>query len=123
MSVEHIPAAPLTTNASPMPGRAIVVPERGGWTGVAMTEWELTAAEWTDRHPFDEYNFVLAGALHVESEGVVAIAEVGDVVRVTAGSIGRYWAPAYARMLSIYAPNPLGEASEAHGLRSLAEDT
>lgn len=122
MSVEHIPAAPLTTEGSPMPGRAIVMPETSGWHGVAMTEWELTAAEWTDRHPFDEYNFVLEGELRVESDGATVVAQVGDTVRVSGGAIGRYWAPRYARMISIYAPNPLGEESEALGLRPLTPE-
>ncbi|KAA1380937.1 cupin domain-containing protein [Aeromicrobium fastidiosum] len=102
-----------------MPGRAIIEPSPHGWVGVAMTEWELRAAEWTDQHPFDEYNFVLAGELHVESDGQVAVAAVGDTIRVRAGSTGRYWAPVYARMLSIYAPNPEGLDSQSMGLRRL----
>ena len=48
-------------------------------------EWELTAAEWRDRHPHDELNFILEGELHVESEGTTVVAGVGDTVRVQAG--------------------------------------
>jgi uncharacterized cupin superfamily protein len=119
MSVERVPAAPLTLAGSPMPGRVIAEPRAEGWHGVALTEWELTSAEWTDSHPFDEYNYVLEGELHVESDGEVVVAGPGDVVRVLAGGVGRYWAPRYARMLAIYAPNPAGAESRALGLRSL----
>ncbi|GAB7005409.1 hypothetical protein JCM18899A_28820 [Nocardioides sp. AN3] len=117
MSVELVRAAPLTREGSPMPGRVIVAPSATGWHGIAMTEWELTDAEWSDSHPFDEYNFVLEGELHVEPDGRVVVAGPGDTVWVLASSTGRYRAPVYARMLSIYAPNPSGASSQAHGLR------
>ena len=57
--------------------------------------------------------------LHVESDGRVVVAAAGDTVTVTAGSTGRYWAPEYARMLAIYAPNPEGLPSDALGHRRL----
>lgn len=79
-------------------------------------EWELAGAQWTDEHPHDEFNFILEGELHVESNGTVAIAHVGDLVRVPAHSQGRYFAPQYARMLAIYDHNPSGEASIILGL-------
>ncbi len=79
-------------------------------------EWELAAAQWTDEHPYDEYNFVLEGELHVETNGEIAIARVGDLVRVTANSQGRYFAPQHARMLAIYDRNPGGDASVILGL-------
>ena len=60
-----------------------------------------------------------AGVLHVESGGQTIVAAVGDTVTVTAGSVGRYWAPDYARMLAIYAPNPAGRPSDAIGYRRL----
>ncbi len=63
-----------------MPGRVIVAPSATGWHGIAMTEWELTDAEWSDSHPFDEYNFVLEGELHVEPDGRVVVAGPGDTV-------------------------------------------
>ena len=43
----------------------------------------------------------------------------GDLVRVPAGSIGRYWAPRHARMLGIYGPNPDAEPSRRLGFRKL----
>ena len=71
------------------------------------------------RHPFDETNYVLEGVLHVESDGQSVVAAAGDTVTVTAGSAGRYWAPDYARMLAVYAPNPEGRPSDALGYRHL----
>ncbi len=83
-------------------------PRPGGWTEPVIMEWELTGESWTDEHVHDEYAYVLEGELHVECDGVVVEAGVGDLIRVPAGSTGRYWAPAYARMLGVYAPNPEG---------------
>ena len=78
-----------------------------------LSEWELRAARWTDRHEYDELNYVLEGELHVESGGVTVIAVTGDVIRVPAGSTGHYWAPRYARMLAVYGPNPEGKPTSS----------
>jgi uncharacterized cupin superfamily protein len=83
-------------------------PESGRWHQPVLSEWELRAARWTDRHEHDEFNYVLEGELHVESGGVTVVGHTGDVVRVPAGSTGRYWTPSYARMLAVYGPNPDG---------------
>jgi ethanolamine utilization protein EutQ (cupin superfamily) len=119
MTVERIPREPLTGDGPEMAGRGIVDPDDAGWQSVAVMEWELRAAEWTDRHPYDELNFVLDGELHVESDGLTVVARTGDTVRVAAGSTGRYSAPTYARMLAIYGPNPDGFESDSFALRPL----
>lgn len=119
MTVELIPAAPLTDEGRTMPGRQIIEPVTDGWQQVALMEWELSAAEWTDRHPYDEINYVLEGELHVECEGRTVVAHAGDTVRVHAGGIGRYWAPEHARMLAIYGPNPAGDGSDSFAYREL----
>jgi quercetin dioxygenase-like cupin family protein len=85
--------------------RAIIPPVEGGWSEPAVFEWELTAESWTDEHPHSEYNFVIEGQLFVESGGVTLEAHTGDIVRVPAGVVGRYWAPTYARLLAIYGPS------------------
>jgi hypothetical protein len=119
MSVRHYPGGPLETEPGETPCTTIIPPEPRGWDTIAMHEWELRRIEWSDRHPFDETNYVLEGVLHVESGGQVVVAAAGDTDTVTAGSVGRYWAPEYARMLSIYSPNPRGLPSEGLGYRSL----
>jgi len=101
--------------------RVILPPVRGGWSELALFEWELTAESWTDEHPHSEYNFVIEGYLFVESGGVTVEAQAGDVVKVPAGAVGRYWAPKYARLLAIYGPSN-GEPSKIHGYESLAGD-
>jgi len=88
--------------------RVIMPPVQGGWSEPALFEWELTAESWTDEHPHSEYNFVIEGQLFVESGGVTVEAQTGDVVRVPAGAVGRYWAPKYARLLAIYGPSKGG---------------
>jgi ethanolamine utilization protein EutQ (cupin superfamily) len=119
MTVTLIPHAPLDDRPDFMGGRTIIAAEPTGWTGVALSEWELSAASWTDRHPHDEINYVLAGELHVESDGETVVAGPGDTVWVRAGSTGRYWAPAHARMLAIYGPNPDGAESDGFEYRKL----
>ena len=94
-----------------MRSRWVLEPADEAWDGFALSEWELTAAGWADRHPHTETNIVVEGELHVESGGVTVIAATGDTVTVPAGQTGRYWAPSYARMMAIYGPNPDGEKS------------
>jgi mannose-6-phosphate isomerase-like protein (cupin superfamily) len=88
--------------------RVIVPPAQGARSEPALFEWELTAESWTDEHPHSEYNFVIEGQLFVESGGVTLEAQAGDIVRVPAGAVGRYWAPKYARLLAIYGPSKGG---------------
>lgn len=98
--------------------RAILPPVQGGWTEPAVFEWELRAESWTDEHPHTEYNYVIEGQVFVESGGVTVEARPGDLVRVPAGVVGRYWAPAYARLLAIYGPSK-GEPSRSLGYEKL----
>jgi ethanolamine utilization protein EutQ (cupin superfamily) len=119
MAVTLIPGAPLSEPDAFMPGRTIIDADPAGWTGVALSEWELRAASWTDRHPHDEINYVLSGELHVESDGETVIARPGDTVVVRAGSLGVYTAPVQARMLAIYGPNPDGLESDSFEYRDL----
>ena len=88
--------------------RVIMPPTQGGWLEPALFEWELKGESWSDEHPHTEYNFVIEGQLFVESGGVTVAAHAGDVVRVAAGTAGRYWAPKYARLLAIYGPSKGG---------------
>jgi mannose-6-phosphate isomerase-like protein (cupin superfamily) len=98
--------------------RVIVPPAQDSWSEPVLFEWELTAEAWTDQHPHSEYNFVIEGQLLVETGGVTVEAKAGDVVRVPAGSVGRYWAPTYARLLAIYGPSK-GEPSRRLGYEKL----
>ncbi len=86
-------------------------------------EWELRGESWTDEHPHDEFNYVLEGRLFVACDGETVEAVTGDVVRVPAGSVGRYWAPEYARMVAVYAPNPQGLESRVHAYARLQPST
>src|SRR3712207_4578023 len=52
-------------------------PESGRWQQPVLSEWELRAARWTDRHEYNELNYVLEGELHVESGGVTVVAVTG----------------------------------------------
>jgi mannose-6-phosphate isomerase-like protein (cupin superfamily) len=99
--------------------RVIRPPLQGGWTEPALFEWELSGESWTDQHPHSEYNFVIEGQLFVESGGVTVEALAGDVVRVPAGAVGKYWAPNYARLLAIYGPSE-GSPSRALGYEKLS---
>jgi mannose-6-phosphate isomerase-like protein (cupin superfamily) len=99
-----------------------IAPDPGGWSTVAMMEWELTAEEWVDEHPHDELNYVLDGTLFVSCDGETVEVPKGNLVRVPAGSTGTYRAPEHARMLAIYGPNPEGAPSTVSGLRSIAGD-
>jgi ethanolamine utilization protein EutQ (cupin superfamily) len=117
MAVTLIPNRPLDHRDDVMPGRTIIEADPAGWAGVAVSEWELTAAAWTDRHPHDEINYVLEGELHVEADGETVVARAGDTVCVAAGSTGTYAAPVHARMLAIYGPNPDGAPSDSFAYR------
>ena len=70
----------------------------------------MTAAAWTDRHEHEEINYVLEGELHVTCDDVVRIVRPGEAVVIDAGSVARYAAPVYARMLYVYGPS-----SDGHG--------
>jgi hypothetical protein len=100
--------------------RVIIPPSAGGWSEPALFEWELKEESWTDEHPHSEYNFVIEGQLFVESDGVTVEARAGDVVRVPAGAVGRYWAPIYARLLAIYGPSD-GQPSRRLAYEKLGE--
>jgi hypothetical protein len=100
--------------------RTIVPPVRSSWSEPVLFEWELTAESWTDEHPHSEYNFVIEGQLFVESGGVTVEAQAGEVVRVPAGAVGKYWAPKYARLLAIYGPSN-GGPSRSLGYEKLSD--
>ncbi|GAA1770566.1 hypothetical protein GCM10009712_18170 [Pseudarthrobacter sulfonivorans] len=87
----------------------------GPWDDFILSEWELDACAWEDFHPHSETNFVLEGELHIQSEGETVILRPGDSARVNPGRPGRYWAPVYARMVTIYGPNP--EGLESHSFK------
>ena len=115
MRPEYVPAdelAPVSARYPRLKARWIFTPQPEGWKNYAISEWELGRAGFADFHPHDESAYVLEGELHVESGGVETIGRPGDTIRVPAGSVGRYWAPVYARMLGIYGPNPDGARSE-----------
>ena len=99
--------AKLVSSGGPK-NRWFTEPAPQGWTQPVIMEWELTGESWTDEHAHDEYAYVLEGRLLVECDGVTVEATTGDMVRVPAGSLGRYSAPEYARILGVYAPNPEG---------------
>ncbi len=92
--------------------RPILPAPESGWQQLAMGEWSLERAGWTDEHPFDEVNYVLEGLLVVECGGERLEAGPGEVIQVSAGSAAHYHAPEYARMIYVYGPNPGGEPSK-----------
>ncbi len=94
-------------------------PQSGGWTQPVIMEWELKGEAWTDLHVHDEYAYVLEGDLSVSCNGVTVEATVGEMVCVPAHCLGRYWAPEYARILGVYAPNPTGEPMEQANFEKL----
>ena len=85
-------------------GRAVETDE------LVIGEWSLTAAAWTDRHLHEETNWVLEGELHVTCDGRRDVVVQGNAVVVPAGSLARYEAPIYARMLFVYGPSRDGHA-------------
>ena len=116
------PEKHMSSDGPGMAGRSIVDPDDAGWQDVAVMEWELTAAEWRDRHPHDELNFILEGELHVESDGTHGRGRSRRHRPRPGGSHGRYWAPVYARMLAVYGPNPDGSESDSFSLRPLTHE-
>lgn len=98
--------SPLREDWPGMRSRWIIPPRTEGWSDFVLSEWELEKAAWSDLHHHDEVNVVVEGELHVESAGESVVARPGDTVRVPAGQLGRYSAPVYARMITIYGPNP-----------------
>ncbi|MEO6820937.1 MAG: cupin domain-containing protein [Candidatus Nanopelagicales bacterium] len=105
-------ATAMSTEGEGMRSRWIIAPNIDGWADMALSEWELQGSGWTDQHPHDETNFVIAGELHIECDGQEVVLGPGDCARVPAGAVGRYWAPVYARMLAVYGPNPAGTRTE-----------
>lgn len=101
--------------------RWFTAPSAEGWTEPVIVEWELAGELWTDQHVHDEYAYVLEGQLFVECDGVTVEAKMGDMVCVPAGSIGRYWAPTYARMLGVYGDNPTGSPTTNATFKRLDE--
>jgi quercetin dioxygenase-like cupin family protein len=120
-----IPAEDFYVFSPDMPrmrGRWIFRPDPSGHN-YAISEWELTAAGYSDLHPHDEVSLVLEGELHIEVNGVEVVGRAGDTIRVPAGSVGRYWAPRYARMFGVYGPNPDGAESQSLSYWEIDEPT
>ncbi|MEZ2388156.1 cupin domain-containing protein [bacterium RCC_150] len=103
---------PVSARTPRMRARWIFDTKPDGWDDYAISEWELVSAGFADHHPHDEVTLVIAGELHIESDGVEVIGRAGDTIRVKAGSTGRYWAPQYARMYGVYGPNPNGAETQ-----------
>lgn len=113
---------PLKPEWNRMGTRQIVPICKDGWGNYSISEWDLKAASWQDFHPHSEYNMVLEGELFVAAGGDVKVLQPGDVARVPAGRMGRYWAPEYARMVGVYGPNPEGDASAGFEYWALDND-
>ncbi|MFG1404120.1 cupin domain-containing protein [Xanthobacter sediminis] len=107
MAPIRLARAPLVGDDGPKT-RWFTAPAAEGWSGPVMMEWALTGEAWTDSHVHDEFAYVLEGRLLVTCDGETVEATAGDMVKVPAGAVARYWAPEHARMLGIYAPNPDG---------------
>lgn len=108
-SPDHWPAEPLRSYKPEWTGfRCNLINIAGSWTSPVVNEWELRSAGWQDLHEHDELNYILEGELHIECNGHEVVLQKGDLGRIPAGAIGRYWAPNYARMISMYGPNPEG---------------
>jgi uncharacterized cupin superfamily protein len=116
MSVpELVEPQPIQPRAGLPRGRVVLAPDPTRPSAPAVFEWELRVEEWADEHPHDEYVYVLEGELHVTVDGTTVVARPGALVRVPAGSRGRYAAPVHARMLGIYGPRP-AELQDALGM-------
>lgn len=106
---EYWPAEPLQQVGLEWKGLwANLINPATSWTSPVVHDWELRSAGWQDLHQHDELNYILAGELHVECNGHVLVLRAGDLVRVPGGLTSRYWAPEYARMISMYGPTPDG---------------
>jgi ethanolamine utilization protein EutQ (cupin superfamily) len=88
---------------------------------LVIGEWSLTAAARTDRHQHDEINRVLEGELHVTSDGATVVVRPGEVVCVPAGSLARYAAPIFAKMMFVYGPSTDGHAAADTSFEQLGE--
>ncbi|WP_326591041.1 cupin domain-containing protein [Streptomyces brevispora] len=113
---------PLDAATGGMRSRWIIPPVDGGGD-YSVSEWSLTGAGWSDRHPHDELNYVIEGELHIESGGTTVVLRPGDAALVAKGETGRYWAPEYARMFAVYGSNPEGETSDYLDYWDIAEAT
>lgn len=89
----------------------LLTPPASAWDGCVFTEWELRSAGWQDLHSHDEFTYVIEGELHLSCGSDEVVLRRGDLGRIPAGSIGKYSAPHYARMLAIYGPNPTGSVA------------
>ncbi|MGA5699244.1 cupin domain-containing protein [Peterkaempfera bronchialis] len=105
------PLEPLNDATRNMRSRWIIPPVDGA-SSYSVSEWELTRAGWSDRHPHDELNYVLEGELHIETQGKTVVLRPGDAALVPSGQVGRYWAPEYARMYAVYGANLDGIESD-----------
>ena len=117
-AIDFWPAEPLKSLGSDYGSlrcRFINAYPQDRWDDFILSEWELKACAWEDFHPHSETAYVLEGELHIESDGKTVVLKPGDSARVNPGRLGRYWAPVYARMITIYGPNPDGE--ESHSFR------
>lgn len=107
--VRTTPLDPINPAWKGLRGRYITGdPGQGNWDEYLLSEWEFEKVSWGDRHPYDEFNFVLAGELHIEVDGETVMLGPGDSATVSAGTLGRYFAPEYARTITIYGANPQG---------------
>lgn len=117
-AIDYWPTKPMTPMRAEWPRlrcRFINMEPVGAWNDVVLSEWELEACGWEDFHPHTETNFLLEGELHIEADGKTVILKPGDSARVNPGRTGRYWAPVYAHMYTLYGPNP--EGLESHSFR------
>jgi quercetin dioxygenase-like cupin family protein len=102
--VGRTPLEVLDTSQARLKGRWIRKPRPEGHD-YALSEWELSGAGFSDRHPHDEVTIVLEGEVHIRVDETTVVGRPGDAITVPAGSAGHYWAPQYARMLAVYGPH------------------
>ena len=101
-----------------LPGRKVLL--RGNhdywWPSISKLRAALPAGMFAVQNDALELDgVVLEGELHIESQGTTVVLRPGDSARVNPGGVGRYWAPVYARMITIYGPNP--EGLESHSFK------
>lgn len=107
------PMKPIKSDWPRLRCRFINADPVGTWDENILSEWELEACGWEDFHPHTETNFLLKGELHIETDGKTVILNPGDSACVNPGRTGRYWAPVYAHMFTVYGPNPKGLESHS----------